>query len=294
VDGLHEAIISEEDWEKAQIKVKSQAKRYEHVNREAGEKIHMLSGIVKCPICGAGMYGNKSIKKKPDGTNYKDYFYYGCKHRLMTRGHKCTYRNQINEEVLDKSVAEVVSRLVSRPKFSARMKEKINTQVDTTAIDQEIAVCEKQLRNNSNLKIKLIEEMDALDFDDKHYDRKKRDLNDRLDEAYDKIDELEEQLLSARAKKGAIEAEKVTTENIYRVLRSFNKLYDVMDEEERRKLMEALIGEIQIHEDKKENGQWLKSIRFRLTIVEESFDLSLDNQNSVETIALLEKNATRS
>ena len=287
VDGLHEAIISEEDWEKAQIKVKSQAKRYEHVNREAGEKIHMLSGIVKCPICGAGMYGNKSIKKKPDGTNYKDYFYYGCKHRLMTRGHKCTYRNQINEEVVDKSVAEVVSRLVSRPKFSARMKEKINTQVDTTAIDQEIATCEKQLRNNSNLKIRLIEEMDSLDFDDKHYDRKKKDLNDRLDKAYDKIDELEEQLLSARAKKGAIEAEKVTTENIYRVLRSFNKLYDVMDEEERRKLMEALIAEIQIHEDKKENGQWLKSIRFRLPIVEESFDLSLDNQNSVETVCLL-------
>ena len=194
VDGLHEAIISEEDWEKAQIKVKSQAKRYEHVNRETGEKIHMLSGIVKCPICGAGMYGNKSIKKKPDGTNYKDYFYYGCKHRFMTRGHKCTYRNQINEELLDKSVAEVVSRLVSRPKFSARMKEKINTQVDTTAIDQEITACEKQLRNNSSLKIRLIEEMDSLDFDDKHYDRRKKDLGDRLDKAYDKIDELEKLL----------------------------------------------------------------------------------------------------
>lgn len=62
VDGLHEAIISEEDWEKAQIKVKSQAKRYEHVNREAGEKIHMLSGIVKCPICGAGMYGKRLMR----------------------------------------------------------------------------------------------------------------------------------------------------------------------------------------------------------------------------------------
>lgn len=149
----------------------------------------------------------------------------------MTRGHKCTYRNQINEELLDKSEAEVVSRLVSRPKFSALMKEKINTQVDTTTIEQEIATYEKQLRNNSSLKIKLIEEMDTLDFDVKHYDRKKADLNDRLDKVYDKIEEFEEQLLSARAKKQAIEAEKITTENIYRVLRSFNKLYGVMDDE---------------------------------------------------------------
>ena len=287
VDGLHEAIVSVEDWEKAQIKVKTQAKRYEHVNRTAGEKVHMLSGIVKCPICGAGMYGNKSIKKRPDGTNYKDYFYYGCKHRLMTRGHKCTYRNQINEELLDKSVAEVVSRLVSRPKFAQLMQNKINTQVDTTAIDQEIKTCEKNLRNNTSLKIKLIEEMDALDFEDKHYDRKKADLNARLDKAYDKIEELEDRLFAAKAKKSAIEAEQVTAENIYRVLRSFNSLYKVMDDEERRRLMEALIAEVQIYEDKKETGQWLKSIKFMLPIVEESVDISLDNQNHVENVCLM-------
>ena len=30
------------------------------------------------------MYGNKSIKHKADGTKYKDFYYYGCKHRTMT------------------------------------------------------------------------------------------------------------------------------------------------------------------------------------------------------------------
>ena len=33
--------------------------------------------------------------------------------------------------------------------------------------------------------------------------------------------------------------------------------------------MEALISEIQIYEDRKPNGQWLKSIKFRLPIIEE-------------------------
>ena len=36
-----------------------QAKKYEKVNRGKDTKVHLLSGIVKCPICGAGMYGNK-------------------------------------------------------------------------------------------------------------------------------------------------------------------------------------------------------------------------------------------
>lgn len=46
------------------------------------------------------MYGNKSIKHKADGSKYKDFFYYGCKHRNMTRGHKCDYKKQIHEELL--------------------------------------------------------------------------------------------------------------------------------------------------------------------------------------------------
>ena len=97
VDGIHEGIISEELWQKAQIKAVAQAKKYEHVNKAKGTKMHLRSGLVKCPICAAGMYGNKSNKKKPDGSQYKSFFYYGCKHRNMTRGHKCDYKKQIHE-----------------------------------------------------------------------------------------------------------------------------------------------------------------------------------------------------
>ena len=59
------------------------------------------------------MYGNKSIKHKADGTKYKDFYYYGCKHRSMIRGHKCDYKKQIREELLDDAVAEVIVKLVS-------------------------------------------------------------------------------------------------------------------------------------------------------------------------------------
>jgi Recombinase. len=63
-DGIHEAIIDEDLWEKAQEKRKVQAKRYEHINKGKNEKIHLLSGLLCCPMCDTGMYGNKSIKKK--------------------------------------------------------------------------------------------------------------------------------------------------------------------------------------------------------------------------------------
>lgn len=289
VDGLHEAIIPEDVWNAAQAKLIAQAKKYEHVNKGKNERTHLLSGIVKCPICGAGMYGNKSIKYKKDGTKYKDFFYYGCKHRGMQRGHKCDYRKQIREELLDDAVAEVIVKLVSNPHFAAMMQEKINMKVDTTAIDQEITNYEKQLRQDYAIKSKLIEEIDNLNPDDRHYIRRKADLDDRLYRMYDKIEELESQLMDARAKKTSIEAEKITGDNIYKVLIYFDKLYFAMNDVERRQLIEALIAEIQIYEERKPNGQWLKSIRFKLPIIENDLSIGLDNGEHVETVVLMSR-----
>ncbi len=283
VDGLHEALVSEELWHEVQVKLLAQAKKYEHVNRGKEMKVHLLSGIVRCPICGAGMYGNKSIKHKSDGTKYKDFFYYGCKHRTMTRGHKCDYRKQINEELLDSAVAEVIVKLVSNPKFAAMMQEKINMKVDTAAIEQEIATYEKQLRQSYSIKSRLMEEIDSLDPNDKHYYKRKADLDDRLYKMYDKIEDTENLVVAARAKKMAIETEKLTGDNIYKVLIYFDKLYAVMNEQEKRQLMESLISEIQIYEERQPNGQWLKSIKFKPPIIEEDMSLSLDNDGHVDT-----------
>lgn len=292
VDGLHEAIISEETWQAAQIKLLAQAKKYEHVNKGKDTRTHLLSGIVKCPICGAGMYGNKCIKHKKDGTKYKDFYYYGCKHRTMTRGHKCAYKKQIREELLDDAVAEVIVALVSKPKFASMMQEKINMKVDTSVLDQEIANHEKQLRQFYSIKSKLMEEIDSLDPDDRHYLKRKADLDDRLYRMYDKIEDEESQMIEARAKRQAIEAEKLTGDNIYKVLMYFDKLYSAMNDVERRRVMETLISEIQIHEDRQPNGQWLKSIRFRLPIIEEDMNLSLDNNEHVELVEVDNQSST--
>jgi len=291
VDGLHEGIVSEEMWNQAQVKMIAQAKKYEHVNKAKDTRTHLLSGLVKCPICGAGMYGNKSIKHRKDGTKYKDFFYYGCKHRTMTRGHKCDYKKQINEDVLDAAVVEVITKLVANPRFASMMQEKINMKVDTTVIDQEITVLEKQLKQSYAVKRKTREEIEALDPDARHYKRLKADLDDRLYRMYDKIDDQEQSLIEAKAKKQSIESQKVTGNNIYKILIYFDKFYSLMNEEERRKLMESLIEEIQICEERQPNGQWLKSITFRLPIIEKDMKISvgdgLDSEQQVETVCLL-------
>ena len=233
------------------------------------------------------MYGNKSIKKRKDGSNYKDFYYYGCKHRNMTRGHKCDYKKQVHEEMLDASVAEVISKLVSNPKFSDLIRNKINMEVDTSALDQEIENYKIQLRKLYHNKDTILSDMDSLDYEDKHYQRRKTDLENHLYKTYDKIDDAEELLVSAKAKKRSLLADKITGDNIYKALVFFDKLYAQMNEAEKREFLSQLVDNVQIYEERKENGQWLKSIEFKLPIIEKEFTLSLDNDTQNDTVVML-------
>ncbi len=133
----------------------------------------------------------------------------------------------------------------------------------------------------------VTEEIDTLDPDDRHYIKCKADLDDRLYKMHDKIENTESLLIAARAKKTAIEAEKLTADNIYKVLIYFEKRYAVMDEYERCKFMESLVSEVHVYEERKPNGQWLKTIKLRLLIIEEDMEICLDNGTHVECVTLL-------
>ena len=196
-------------------------------------------------------------------------------------------KKQVHEEMLDASVAEVISKLVSNPKFSDLIRSKINMEVDTSALDQEIANYEKQLRQLYHNKDTILSDIDSLDYEDKHYQRRKTDLENRLYKTYDKIEEAEELLISAKTKKRALLADKITGDNIYKALIFFDKLYAQMNEAEKREFLSQLVDNVQIYEERKENGQWLKSIEFKLPIIEKEFTLSLDNDTQNETVVKL-------
>ena len=100
---------------------------------------------------------------------------------------------------------------------------------------------------------------------------------------------MEDLLVDAKAKKRSILAEKVSCENIYKALIFFDKLYEKMSETERRQFYEKLLGEVNIYEERQPNGQWIKSIVFKLPIIEHDMELSLDNNDSVETVCLISR-----
>lgn len=170
-DGQHAAIISEEDWYLAQEKRKRNSFKREKVNNP--DHAHVLSGILRCPCCGKGMYGN--IAKAHDRDKKTRYYYY-CKNTITASGHECSFRLNIDQAELNNAVAKIISAMVNKPRFAEAIQAKIGTAVDTAALEQQVEVLQGRLKQTLGTKTRLERQMDTLDIGDPHYDRKISDL----------------------------------------------------------------------------------------------------------------------
>lgn len=290
VDGIHDAIVGEEDWELAhQKRLKNGGKR---VKTHSLDHEHILSGILKCPVCGCGMYGNVNRKKKGDGTYYRDYFYYACKHRKFIDGEKCWYRRQWGEDVIDEAVAELIIKLVQNEKFVDAIKDRIASSIDTEALENELKALLKEHRKKESAVDRLGDEIDALDPYDKQYNRKYDDKQNRLSKLYDDIAEIEETIEATQARIESIQQQKISGESIYKILLYFDKMYDKFTDLQKKEFMGSFIDEVQINEEPNEKGQILKHIKFKFPVYfsgNEVWGIGWDNESTVETVCLLSK-----
>ena len=289
-DGIHEGIISEEDWELAHQKRQKTGVSYEKTHSLEHE--HILSGILKCPLCGSGMYGNVNRKKRKDGTAYKDYFYYACKHRRLVDGHNCSYRKQWSEDKVNDAVEEVIRKLVQNPKFEEAILKKIGARIDTSEVEKEIEELEKQHRQLTGAKNRLGQQMDSLDITDRFYEKKYQDMETRLNRLYDEIEGVENSISEVKNRLLNIKQKKISEDNVYQFLLFFDKLYDKFTDLEKKEFLNSFVEQIDIYDQEQPDGRFLKHIKFRFPVYfngAETEELSWDNESTVETVVLLSK-----
>ncbi len=289
-DGIHEAIVSEELWN--QVHKKRQETGVANIKTHSLDHEHILSGIIKCPICGSGMYGNVNRKKHPDGGHYRDYFYYACKHRTFVNGHKCNYRKQWSEDKINAAVEEVIRKLVNNPKFKTEIQKHIGQSIDTQELDREHTGLQERLKQVIGAKNKLANQMDNLSVSDKHYDKKYEDMQVRLDKLYDEIEEIETLIEEVETRLYNIRQEKISGDNVYQFLLFFDKLYDRFTDIEKKTFMKSFLADVNIYEEEQADGRILRSLKFRFPVFfngKEIYELDWDNESIVETVCLLSK-----
>ena len=279
-EGQHEAIISEEDWHLAQEKRKINSFKREKVNNP--DHAHILSGILKCPCCGKSMYGNIA---KAHSKDKKTRYYYYCKNTVTPTGHECSFRLNIEQTEINKFVAKIISAMVNNPRFVEAIQAKIGTAVDTEDMEKQIAVLQGQLKQAFGTKSRLERQMDTLDINDVHYDRKILDLQRRYDEQYDTIEEIEVQIGELQSQIRNIQQEKISGDNIYRLLLAFDEVYHSATEAEQKEFMKAFIERIEMFPEKRKDGSWIKKIVFNFPVPvdgEEVKELPLETETTVD------------
>lgn len=295
VDGVHEAIISPDIWEETcRLRRETGGKRQQKYN--FGRR-HLLSGIIKCPECGSGMYGNICRKKyKNSDEIYSEYFYYQCKHRRINTGvNRCTYKHQWKEELINEAVETVLYKLVRDEKFIDSIKNKIGTQIDTSEIDKELAVYRKQLQKAKHNQDRYMGMQNALDLDDRHYERKMQNYEKQINSLYDEIENIEVTIQDLERRKEGIKKQAITVDNIYKYLMYFDRMYAKLTDDQKRAVLETFIESVQIYPEEQPNGQILKRIDFKFPISYEDNGLvnaiCWDKNGHVETVCLLTRKA---
>ena len=182
--------------------------------------------------------------------------------------------------------------MVNNPRFVEAIQAKIGTAVDTEDMEKQIAVLQGQLKQAFGTKSRLERQMDTLDINDVHYDRKILDLQRRYDEQYDTIEEIEAQIGELQSQIRNIQQEKISGDNIYRLLLAFDEVYHSATEAEQKEFMKAFIERIEMFPEKRKDGSWIKKIVFNFPVPvdgEEVKELPLETETTVEAVLLLTK-----
>ena len=288
-EGLHDAIIDLDLWEGARAKREETGVKW--VKTHSLEHEHILTGLLKCPICGVGMSGTVRRRKNKSTGEYKDDFYYRCKHRKkINESDFCNCSLVLNQNELNGEVEKHIMDLVNHKDCRDFIIRRMETKVDVSSLETEREQLRGQLRQLSGAKKKLTDMIDRLDVTDKHYDRKYQDMHDRLDNLYDKIGDIDDQLQDVNEKIRMAYENQITSKQVYQILTCFDKIYFEMTDLEKKEFFRNFIDEIELYSERQSDGRIVKQINFNFPVYyngNEGNAIRLPDENTVETVVLL-------
>ena len=290
-DGLHEAIVDEETWEAAREKRKRTGVKWNKTHSLEHE--HILSGLLKCPVCGAGMAGTVRRRKNKKSGEYKDDFYYRCQHRRkIDEEHFCDFKPSLNQNEINAEVEWFIRGMIADERFHEYIGERLQEKVDVSNLEEERDQLKGQLQQVVGAKNKLLVMLDALDAGDKHYARKFQDMQDRLDNLYDRISDFENEIADVEKKIKAAYGRQISEKQLYQILQKFDILYAEMTDFEKKEFMQLFIDAIELYPEKMDDGRIIRQIDLAFPVYYEGFEgeaIRLLNENTVEMVCLLSK-----
>lgn len=249
-EGEHTAIIDLDTWNKVQAIKKINTESPVSQSNFKGEFI--LSGLLRCPVCGAGTVMSKRPKR--NGTGY--HLYYMCQN-FHTKGKTVCSSNLINKELVEGQVLQFIKTILAEEQIVDGIMNRLKSDesLSTSELEKDFDI------QNTCLK-KLIEKQKKQDADyyaekirAERYDRLSETLELEIKECKRIIAHLEREIEKLQS------AVIINKEIILDALINFDSVFEDATNEEKRTLLRALIKEIHVEADRKS----IKNIVFWFT-----------------------------
>lgn len=233
-DGIHEPIIDKILWDKVQAILKSKQGKPSRIY----DGKYPLTGLLRCPVCGAGMVIMRTTNKLKDGTK-KKIEYYACGN-WKNKGSSVCHSNTIRCDKANDYVFNKLSELLSSQKMIKAVVKNVNKERlnKINPAKKKLEIIDKELESIDKKKHKLFEGYEDELITNEEFKQRKDELNKR-------IQILEEQKQPLLVTVADDVSEEIPYDFIKSILENFGKvLKESTGIEEQKKLLHMIISEI--------------------------------------------------
>ena len=211
-----------------------------------------LTGILRCPKCGAGMGISRTTNKLSDGTKKRIAYY--CCGAWKNKGISVCNSNTIRVDKANEYVFTKISELLSNEKMVKTIVNNINKErhKKINPAKKELERIDKELEKIDRKKTKLFEAYEEELISKEEFKERKDELNKRAKS----LQEEKEPFLVTLSDDAS---EEIPYEFIKSILENFSKvLTESTTREQQKKLLHMIISEITINESREIDSIKLK------------------------------------
>lgn len=238
VEGKHIPIINKDIWTKSQEIRKIRGNKTQKVY----EGNFLLSGLVKCPVCGSSMISHRTPKKGKVGEYYR---YYQCSN-FFNKGSSVCKSNLVNADIAEAYVLNRINEIVNSKEIINAIIKKVEKEstIDTSHLEIELKRLKKEIETINVKKSETLE----LEY------QNKIDINTLTQ----RLSFLDKKEATVNKQIKSIEVELSTNENqvnikpkmIKAILENFTKIFNNSNITKKKLLLKSIIDSISIHQGK--------------------------------------------
>lgn len=256
VKGMHLPIIDDDTWKKAQAIRK--------VNKDKFPKLYegdfILTGLLRCPECGASMISHRTKKRNKPNEFYR---YYQCSN-FFNKGTTVCKSNLINADIAEKYVLDKINELINSEEIIKSLISKLNkkTSFDIAPLNEKLSSLEKNLNEIELNKLDAYKQksLNIIDF---------KTLNDYIKFLTDEENKLTLEINSLKSSISQLTSyNNINTKKIIAILQNFNHMFKNATIQQRKSLLHSIIDSISVRKGKTTKERTIDKIKLHFEPVD--------------------------